>query len=203
MVPFIPRRGSPSSSPALFCRAGAAAWNAPQQLHPVVPGAQDAGWAAPGTWVPSGWAEFRPRGCSRIPRLLPEPRRRVLSPFLRAQGALCPFSGCRFLSWLENGAPSPFCGRRVLPDPFFQAQGASGSEGAQPLARAQACSVPFPVLPHPRQTAGPFPSAAFPPSASRLSACEKSFIGLFDVVEPRTGETFIKALPRGPGDYEY
>lgn len=207
MVPFIPRRGSPSSSPALFCRAGAAAWNAPQQLHPVVPGAQDAGWAAPGTWVPSGWAVFRTRGCSSISRLLPGLV--AAQPLPQGTGCLVP------LPCLQGGAAGSFPGWRVLLPALFLAGGFFQTPSPRhkvppclwgrvlsPFPGHRVAPCPFPGCPIQGKPQGLSPALPSPP-ASRLSACERSFIGLFDVVEPRTGETFIKALPRGPGDYEY
>lgn len=203
MVPFIPRRGSPWSSPALFCRAGAAAWNAPQQLHPVVPGAQDAGWAAPGTWAPSGWAEFRPRGCSTIPRLLPGHRCWVFSPFPRVQGALCPFSACsRLLSWLECGAPSPFCGRRVLPDPFFQAQGASvplGQRVLSPLPGHRFAPCPFqccPIQGKPQGFSPALPSPRLPPACQRVRGVLLASLMLWSLELERLS---LKPCPVGPG----
>lgn len=85
-------------------------------------------------------------------------------------------------------------GARLLP----QVEGAAASLPCTPLPRVGSCLAEaklgaarglFPVLPS--------------PSDFCLSACERSFIGLFDVTETRTVQTFIKTLPCGPWDYEY
>lgn len=79
----------------------------------------------------------------------------------------------------------PFPGRRVPPAP-------------SPWPPAGSCLAEA----NPGAARGLFPAL---PSSSDfcLSACERSFIGLFDVVETRTVQTFIKTLPCGPWDYEY
>ena len=85
------------------------------------------------------------------------------------------------------------------------------SGGCSALPGAEGASVPLPRAPPARSclaeanlgaARGLFPVLPSP-SDFCLSACERSFIGLFDVVETRTVQTFIKTLPRGPWDYEY
>lgn len=75
--------------------------------------------------------------------------------------------------------------------------------GAGPFPWAVGASVPLPpAAAEPGAVRGLFPALPSPPDFC-LSACERSFIGLFDVAEPRTVQTFIKPLPCGPWDYEY
>lgn len=75
--------------------------------------------------------------------------------------------------------------------------------GAGPFPRAVGASVTLlPAEAELGAVQGLFPALPSPPDFC-LSACESSFIGLFDVAEPRTVQTFIKPLPCGPWDYEY
>lgn len=96
------------------------------------------------------------------------------------------------------------------PGPRPRCPGPSRLRGAPRSAATRGSWAAGEPRPLPAPPAEPNPGAAprlFPvlPSASDfcLSACERSFIGLFDVAETRTVQTFIKTLPCGPWDYEY
>lgn len=115
-------------------------------------------------------------GCPASPG---RPPRRA-SGLYSSHGALAERHGFSLGTGGGCSAPSP--GRRVPPCPL-----PVGSCLAE--ANLGAVRGLFPVLPS--------------PSDFCLSACERSFIGLFDVAETRTVQTFIKTLPCGPWDYEY